>query len=156
MIQVSGLKIKFGQRAIIDGIDFASARGKTVAVMGKNGSGKSTLLKALAGLIDIAEGTVLINGASRQDVAVRSVHRMCEKREAGTIRLAYVFQKGGLFDSMNVFDNTAFGLVRMGADPEDVRERVLSSLKRVGLAGSENKLPSELSGGMQKRVGIAR
>ena len=70
--------------------------------------------------------------------------------------VAYVFQKGGLFDSLDVFENVAFGLRRRGVDEDRIRGIVESSLARVGLAGSESKLPSELSGGMQKRVGLAR
>ena len=146
MIKVNDLKIRLGEKTIIDGIDFETEKGKTLAVMGKNGSGKSTLLKALAGLVAPSAGSVVIDG--------RDISEPFQKSEQPN--LAYVFQKGGLFDSMNVFDNTAFGLVRMGTAEELIQERVLASLQRVGLKGSEHKLPSELSGGMQKRVGIAR
>jgi phospholipid/cholesterol/gamma-HCH transport system ATP-binding protein len=140
MIQLSGINITFGSKTIIDGIDLSVAKGETVAVLGKNGAGKTVLLKAVAALLPITNGRILING---QEIS------------AG-INLAYVFQKGGLFDSMNVFDNTAFALVRMGLDTEEIYERVMAALRRVGLKDSAQKLPSELSGGMQKRVGLAR
>lgn len=146
MIKVSDLKIQLGGKTVIDGIDFEVERGKTLAVMGKNGSGKSTLLKAVAGLVASNAGSITVNG--------RDVSESLQKTELPN--LAYVFQKGGLFDSMDVFDNTAFGLVRMGVEEKLIQERVLASLQRVGLKGSERKFPSELSGGMQKRVGIAR
>jgi len=146
VIKADNLKIQLSGKAIIDGIDFEVEEGKTLAVMGKNGSGKSTLLKAVAGLVAPNVGSVTIE---RHDISEPS-------QESELPILAYVFQKGGLFDSMDVFDNTAFGLVRMGLAEEIIQERVMASLSRVGLKGSERKLPSELSGGMQKRVGIAR
>ncbi|MCL2025324.1 MAG: ATP-binding cassette domain-containing protein [Leptospirales bacterium] len=146
MIKVTGLEIRLSGKAIITGIDFEVGEGKTLAVMGKNGSGKSTLLKAVAGLVAPDAGSITING-----------HGISEPfQESELPTLAYVFQKGGLFDSMDVFDNTAFGLVRLGVAEEIIQERVMVSLSRVGLKGSERKFPSELSGGMQKRVGIAR
>ncbi|MBN2158490.1 MAG: ATP-binding cassette domain-containing protein [Spirochaetes bacterium] len=153
MIQARDLVIAFDGRTIIDGIDFTVPEGSTLVLMGKNGSGKSVVLKALSGLIEY-RGAIEINGTD-----IRELYR--DRYMAGTddinrFRIAYVFQKGGLFDSMNVFDNVAFGLRRMSVDEQSVDKMVVNSLARVGLRGSENKLISELSGGMQKRVGLAR
>ena len=153
MIEANGLKVAFGSKTVIDGIDMFAEKGKTLVVLGKNGSGKSVLLKAAAGLVDATEGGIRIGGIDASDIFGSQKKHL---DNANDVRVAYVFQKGGLFDSMNVFDNTAFGLVRMGMEPAQIEERVLAALKRVGLEGSAEKLPSELSGGMQKRVGIAR
>lgn len=152
MIELKELKVAFGNQTIIDGIDISIAKGETLAILGKNGSGKSVLLKAIAGLLDISGGSIHI-GAKDTD---ENLNEDTKGGDAKKNRLAYVFQKGGLFDSMNVFDNTAFGLVRTAVDAEQTKQRVLAALRRVGLEGSGEKLPSELSGGMQKRVGIAR
>lgn len=133
MIRAENLRIAFDGREVISDFSLTVEQGETVALLGKNGAGKTVLLKAIAGLINTASGSVAADG-----------------------RVAYVFQKGGLFDSMDVFDNTAFGLARMKLNEEEIRRRVEAALERVDLKGSEHKLPSELSGGMQKRAGIAR
>jgi len=154
MIKVRNLRISFNGRPIIENADFDVPAGSTVVLMGKNGSGKSVILKTIAGLIPEFTGEISINGTD-----IREFYRNREKmsgHRAGEFRLAYVFQKGGLFDSMNVYDNVAFGLTRTLIDAKTLHDRVSSSLERVGLAGSEGKLPSELSGGMQKRAGLAR
>ena len=153
MIEANGLKVAFGSKTVIDGIDMFAEKGKTLVVLGKNGSGKSVLLKAAAGLVEATEGSIRIGGIDASEIFGSQKKHLVN---ANDVRVAYVFQKGGLFDSMNVFDNTAFGLVRMGMETAQIEERVLAALKRVGLEGSAEKLPSELSGGMQKRVGIAR
>jgi phospholipid/cholesterol/gamma-HCH transport system ATP-binding protein len=153
VIRVHNLRIAFGGKTIIDGIDLEVPEGGVLALMGKNGSGKSVILKALSGLIDY-QGTIELNG-----IDIRELYRDRFNIASGAtkrFRVAYVFQKGGLFDSMDVFDNVAFGLKRLGADDETIEKAVLASLARVGLRGNERKLPSELSGGMQKRVGLAR
>ncbi len=153
MISVKDLRIAFDGRTIVDGIDLFVPEGKTLVLMGKNGSGKSVILKALSGLIDYG-GTIEING-----VDIRELYRDRYRVIGDALqqfRIAYVFQKGGLFDSMNVFDNVAFGLRRMNIGEESIETMVVNSLARVGLRGSEGKLISELSGGMQKRVGLAR
>lgn len=153
MISIKGLRISFSGTTVIDGVDLHVPEGKTLVLMGKNGSGKSTILKALSGLIDY-DGSIEINGTD-----IRELYRdryNTGAHGAAPLRIAYVFQKGGLFDSMNVFDNVAFGLRRLGADSPSVEKRVAESLARVGLKGNELKAISELSGGMQKRVGLAR
>ncbi|MBN1496650.1 MAG: ATP-binding cassette domain-containing protein [Spirochaetes bacterium] len=153
MIKVKGVRVKFGDKTVIDGIDLHVPEGKTLVIMGKNGSGKSTILKALSGLIDY-EGTIEIKGTD-----IRELYRdrySSGARSESPLRVAYVFQKGGLFDSMNVYDNVAFGLRRLGLDEANVEKRVADSLARVGLKGNDLKSISELSGGMQKRVGLAR
>lgn len=145
MITIHDLRVCFNDRPVLDGVNLEVPSGELLVLMGKNGSGKSVLLKAVAGLIDGYEGLIRVDGSD-----IRSL------REAGPLSLAYVFQRGGLFDSMNVFDNVAFGLRRRKIDEVSVEKAVVEALNRVGLAGSEVKLPSELSGGMQKRVGLAR
>ncbi len=154
MISVEDIIVAFGRKVVLDGITLEVPEGKTMVVLGKNGAGKSVLLKTVAGLVDLYGGGITINKKSIDDFYHgRESHH---QESLDDFRVAYVFQKGGLFDSMNVFDNVAFGLRRMGVDEEEVQGRVLSSIARVGLSGSEMKLPSELSGGMQKRVGLAR
>jgi phospholipid/cholesterol/gamma-HCH transport system ATP-binding protein len=154
MIAVTGLRIAFEGKIVIDGIDFSVEEGKSLVLVGKNGSGKSVILKALAGLIDDYSGSIEING---QDIkSLYSDRYSIGTDDLNRFRIAYVFQKGGLFDSMNVFENIAFGLRRMDVDESSIQDIVTNSLARVGLSGSEEKLPSELSGGMQKRVGLAR
>jgi phospholipid/cholesterol/gamma-HCH transport system ATP-binding protein len=150
MISIRGLRVAFGDQTIIDGIDLEVAKGSTHVILGMNGSGKTVLLKCVAGLIGNYSGEISING---QDIKQR--HKSADGLEHG-IHPAYVFQRGGLFDSMSVFDNVAFGLRRIGYSEDEVRKRVLSVLARVGLQGEEDKAPRELSGGMQKRAGIAR
>ena len=153
MIRVKDLRISFNAKTIVDGIDFSVPEGSTLVLMGKNGSGKSVILKALSGLIDYS-GTIEINGTDIRDLYRDRYHAGPEGSRR--FRIAYVFQKGGLFDSMNVFDNVAFGLRRMSVDEESIETMVVNSLSRVGLKGNEDKLIAELSGGMQKRVGLAR
>lgn len=154
MISIKNLSVFFFNRAVIDDISFQVNQGETLAIMGKNGSGKTVILKAIAGLIPDYNGEITIDEKNIHDIFNRkSRHLDTEYRHC---IMSYVFQKGGLFDSISVFDNTAFGLRRMGIPEEEVSERVISAIERVGLKGAENKLPSELSGGMQKRVGIAR
>ncbi len=154
MISVENLSVSFAGRVIIDDVSFQVNQGETVVIMGKNGSGKSVLLKSIAGLINEYQGQIQING-----IDIKELFRRTGKASKNEIRdcvMAYVFQKGGLFDSVNVFDNTAFGLRRMGIAEDEIFKRVNAAVERVGLKGAGSKLPSELSGGMQKRVGIAR
>jgi len=154
MISVKNLSVFFLNRTVIDDISFQVTKGETLAIMGKNGSGKTVILKTLAGLISDYNGEIRLNEQNIKDIFNR--RRKILNAEDRHCIMSYVFQKGGLFDSITVFDNTAFGLRRMGIPEDEVYERVISAIERVGLKGTENKLPSEISGGMQKRVGIAR
>jgi phospholipid/cholesterol/gamma-HCH transport system ATP-binding protein len=150
MIKVENLSISFEKKIILNNIRLNIAAGETMVIFGKNGSGKSVLLKAIAGLIQNYNGIIKIN-----DTDIKQLYNNRSTHE-DDFKVAYVFQKGGLFDSMNVFENVAFPLRRKGLAEIEIQERVIYSLKRVGLSGNEQKLPSELSGGMQKRVGLAR
>jgi len=154
MISVKDLSISFEDNVIIDDISFHVERGETLVVMGKNGSGKSVLLKSLTGLIAGYKGAIEIDGTDINTLFSQRGNPL--KHETSACIVSYVFQKGGLFDSLNIFDNTAFGLRRMGIIENEVTQKALAAIERVGLKGSEEKLPSELSGGMQKRAGLAR
>lgn len=147
MIEVKDLVVDFGAGAVLDGVEFAVREGETVVVMGKNGCGKSVLLKTIIGLIAPSGGEVFVQGVSPIEML---------KRDERPVEMGYVFQKGGLFDSMSVFDNVAFPLRRRKIPESEIASTVFEVLERVGLAGNESKFPSELSGGMQKRVGLAR
>jgi len=151
MIDIKNLTITFEERAVLNGIDLNVGEGETLVLAGRNGSGKSVLLKIVAGLIQGYGGSVKIKNSD-----IRDRYSSGRAADPDSFKIAYVFQKGGLFDSMSVFDNTAFGLRRMGLGEDEVSSRVFTVLERVGLKGSENKLPSEISGGMQKRAGLAR
>jgi phospholipid/cholesterol/gamma-HCH transport system ATP-binding protein len=152
MIQLRGLKKRFGSQIVLDGVDFDVLEGETVALMGPSGTGKSVLLKHIIGLIKPDAGTVLVDDKDvshlkRQDLAELRTH------------IGYVFQNGALFDSMDVAEN-----IRLGISDEDryndleyVGERVKQCLGLVNLQPEVAlKYPAELSGGMRKRVGIAR
>ncbi|MFA5519327.1 MAG: ATP-binding cassette domain-containing protein [Spirochaetota bacterium] len=152
MIDVSNLHISFDTRDVLNGVFLDVNAGETLVLMGRNGSGKSVFLKIIAGLIKNYSGTVKINGNDINGIYSPEGF----DKSYSEIKIAYVFQKGGLFDSMSVFDNTAFGLRRLGFNEDEIFSRVDSVLDRVGLKGSEYKLPSEISGGMQKRAGLAR
>lgn len=154
MISVKNLSVSFNGKTVIDDVSFEVGRGETLVLLGKNGSGKSVVLKAIAGLLSQYKGFVSIGGINVDELYISGLKQTLN--DSGGITLSYVFQKGGLFDSIDVFDNTAFGLRRMGLSESETAERVTAAIERVGLKGSERKLPSELSGGMQKRVGIAR
>jgi phospholipid/cholesterol/gamma-HCH transport system ATP-binding protein len=152
MINIADLSISFNGRNVLNGVDFKVDSGETMVLMGRNGCGKSVLLKIVAGLIKGYSGKIIIDGNDIKD------HPGIEgpPDKSAVIKTAYVFQKGGLFDSMSVFDNTAFGLRRLGFSEEEILKKTAVVLERVGLKGSEYKLPSEISGGMQKRAGLAR
>jgi phospholipid/cholesterol/gamma-HCH transport system ATP-binding protein len=134
---------------VLRGIDLAVARGETLGLCGPGASGKSVLLKVLAGLTAPDEGSVTVDG---QELSGASEDQLMAIRA----RIGMLFQNNALFDFMTVGENVAFPLVRRGAPREEIEPRVASCLRAVGLAGSESKLPSQLSGGMRKRVGIAR
>lgn len=151
MISVANLHVSLSGREIIKEISFDLHSGETLVLMGKNGAGKSVLLKVIAGLIPDFSGEVKVKGE-----LVHPGKGGVKPYSGNNPATAYVFQKGGLFDSMNVFDNAAFGLRRMELNEAEVESRVLTALERVGLKGNEKKYPSDLSGGMQKRVGLAR
>jgi phospholipid/cholesterol/gamma-HCH transport system ATP-binding protein len=152
LIELIGVRKRFGQQVVLDGVDFVVQDGETVALLGPSGTGKSVLLKHIVGLIHQDSGTVRVDG---REVSKLKREELRELRST----IGYVFQNGALFDSMSVFEN-----IRLGITDEDqyrdmayCRERVERCLKLVNLTpDSALKYPAQLSGGMRKRVGISR
>ena len=145
-LQVRGLRKSFAGQEVLRGLDFEVKPGEIFVIMGPSGSGKSVLLKQLIGLEPPDAGEILINGESIQSPEF-----------AGKYRLALVFQSGALFNSLTVGENVGLYLSEHRLKPpEEIARIVAEMLEAVGLKGTEDKMPSELSGGMKKRVAIAR
>ncbi len=149
MIRLDNVYKAFGPRSILNGVDLDVPDGRNTAIIGISGSGKSVTLKCIIGLLRPEAGRVIVD-----DEVVGELDR--DGLGSLRARIGYVFQFAALFDSMTVRDNLALGLVRRGFDDAEIETRVRDSLNVVDLAGTEEKLPAELSGGMRKRVGIAR
>jgi phospholipid/cholesterol/gamma-HCH transport system ATP-binding protein len=150
MVHLEKVTMAFGDRVVLDAVELKVPRGKITVVMGGSGSGKSTILKLIVGFIFPSAGKIWIDG---QDVLKLTRDRRVEVQKS----IGMSFQYSALFDSMTVFDNVAFPLrehTRL-TEPE-IGERVAAMLERLGLPGIEDKMPSDLSGGMKKRVGVAR
>jgi phospholipid/cholesterol/gamma-HCH transport system ATP-binding protein len=140
----------FGKNAIYEGLDLVIRKGEVLTILGGSGSGKSVMLKMILGLIQPDAGRVIVLG---EDITGRDDRRMLPVRR----RIGMVFQYAALFDSLTVFENLAYPLVERGMDDEaELRARVADALQMVDLAGTEEIMPAELSGGMRKRVGLAR
>lgn len=150
LIEIRGLKKAFGSKIVLDGIDLDIYQGESFVVIGGSGTGKSVLIKCILGLLQSDEGTIKIDG---QDLATLS------KKERFEIlkRVGMLFQGGALFDSMPVWRNISFGLISQGMMRESARKIAMERLKDVDLDSSVADIyPAELSGGMQKRVALAR
>ena len=151
IVSLRGVSMRFGAQTVLAGIDLDIFPQDTLCVIGESGCGKTVLLKLIVGLLKPTTGDVLFENAPLHKLSERELTRL-------RLRVGFLFQQAALFDSLNVFDNVAFGLRAKGGVTEPdivakVRERVLE----VGLpASSEAKMPAELSGGMRKRVGLAR
>jgi phospholipid/cholesterol/gamma-HCH transport system ATP-binding protein len=149
MILLENLTKSFGARTILNGLTLEVPDGQNTVIIGASGAGKSVTLKLIVGLLEPDDGRVLVDDQPVHDM---DRDQLTELRG----RIGYVFQFAALFDSMTVAENIRLGLVKRGFDHEVIRERVTESLSVVDLAGTEDKYPAELSGGMRKRVGIAR
>jgi phospholipid/cholesterol/gamma-HCH transport system ATP-binding protein len=150
MISVIGLHKSFGDKDVLNGMNLEVMRGESLVLVGGSGAGKSVFIKHLIGLLQPDEGHVVVDGV---DLTLASPEAVLELRK----RFGMSFQEGALFDSMTVFDNIAFPIRRhTDKSPEDVTARVRECLELVRLPGIEDKMPSELSGGMRRRVGFAR
>jgi phospholipid/cholesterol/gamma-HCH transport system ATP-binding protein len=149
-IRVRGLRKSFGNQKVLDGIDLEVATGETVSVLGQSGTGKSVLLKILIGLQQPDSGSICIHG---RDIAGLSRKELNEIRK----KIGFLFQNSALYDSLTVEENVAFPLEHLGEMTLVERKRhVRELLSTVGLKEGFDKLPSQISGGMQKRVGLAR
>lgn len=150
MIQLKGVEKSFGKQRVLQGVDLEIPTGKLTTIIGPSGEGKSVLLKHMIGLLRPDRGEVWVDDieiSHLKDKALNEVRK----------RFAMLFQSAALFDSMNVFDNVAFPLREKGlASESDLPRMVDGMLERVGLINMGHKFPSELSGGMKKRVGLAR
>jgi phospholipid/cholesterol/gamma-HCH transport system ATP-binding protein len=150
MIEARNLHKRFDEQPVLDGISFRIENGESVAIIGRSGCGKSVLLKHLIGLLKPDAGDVLIDGENIVPMDERQLLNVRRK-------FGMVFQGAALFDSMTVEENVAFALRRNTRLPEaEIARRVAKILAVVDLSGTENKSPAELSGGMRKRVGLAR
>lgn len=150
MITLNQLSYRVDGKSVLRRLDLQIEQGETFAVMGMSGVGKSTLLKCIGGLVQPTSGQVIVDGI---DLLGLRESRLREVRR----KMGMVFQYAALFDSLTVFENVAFGLRRhRRMTEEELRVAVVEKLALVGLSGTENLMPAQLSGGMQKRVGLAR
>jgi phospholipid/cholesterol/gamma-HCH transport system ATP-binding protein len=150
MIEIRNLYKAFGSQMILNNLNLTIKRGETKAIIGRSGVGKSVLLKNIVGLIRPDSGSIKINGVEVTNLNEKEYNRL-------RMEIGLVFQGGALFDSMSVADNVAFVLNEfMTLDKKTTRERVRDSLALVGLKDVEDMMPSQLSGGMRKRVSLAR
>ena len=150
IIEIVDLHKSFGEQKVLDGVNLEIEEGKTTVVIGRSGGGKSVLLKHIIRLLEPDSGHVFIDGT---DVTVLNDKALNEIRK----KFGMLFQEAALFDSMTVGENVAFPLKEQTKmKDEEIKKIVADRLKAVGLHGVEDKMPSELSGGMKKRVGLAR
>ncbi len=150
MIEARDLKKSFGSQTVLDGVNLRIGEGESVVIIGSSGGGKSILLKHLVGLMRPNSGEVIIDG---ENIVRMDERRLIDVRH----KFGMLFQGAALFDSMSVAENVGFALSReKNLAPAELNRRVSEALEMVELPGIENKKPSELSGGMRKRVGLAR
>jgi phospholipid/cholesterol/gamma-HCH transport system ATP-binding protein len=149
VIVLNDLTKSFGPKRVLEGVTLDVPDGENTVIIGYSGSGKSVTLKCIVGLIEPDGGQVVVDGVVVQEM---SREELADLRG----RIGYVFQFAALFDSMTVAENIALGLAKRGLDQDTIAERMAESLGVVELSGTEDKYPAELSGGMRKRVGIAR
>lgn len=150
MIQIKGLHKSFGENEVLRGLDLEIETGEALVVMGRSGCGKSVLLKIMMGILEPDAGTVIIDGVDLFSLAPRELDQF-------RLKLGMLFQGAALFDSLTVRENVGFSLYEhTQLPPEVIAEKVKEKLRLVGLEAIEELRPSALSGGMKKRVGLAR
>jgi len=149
VIEFHDLHKGFGPKAVLTGLTLSVPDGETMVIIGYSGSGKSVALKHIVGLLHPDAGDVIVDGRAVSTLDRAGLTAL--RRDIG-----YVFQFAALFDSMSVTENVALGLRRRALDDDEIAERVREALALVDLTGSDERYPAELSGGMRKRVGIAR
>ncbi|MFZ3230895.1 MAG: ABC transporter ATP-binding protein [Pseudobdellovibrio sp.] len=150
IIEVQDFKKSFGEKVVHNGVTFYVKKGECLGLVGGSGTGKSVLLRSLIGLEKPDSGKILING---QEASLFTELQWQQVRK----KVAYAFQGGALFDSMTVFENLSYPLLEHTTLTSlEIKNKILKQLEEFGLAGSDKLYPNELSGGMQKRVGLAR
>ncbi|MAX41016.1 ATP-binding cassette domain-containing protein [Gimesia sp.] len=151
VIELRNVSRQFGTQQVLRDVSFGVRRGETLVVIGESGCGKSVTMKMIMNLLQPSEGDILWNGRSIADRSARELHR-------DRLRIGYLFQGAALFDSLSVYENVAFGLKQnTRLKTEDIDQIVVERLREVGLSESiSQKKPAQLSGGMKKRVGLAR
>jgi len=148
-IACEGVRLGFGEADILCGVSFRVAPRETLMLLGESGTGKTVLLKLIAGLLKPDAGSILVLG---RDITAMSEPELLDFRR----QIGFVFQEGALFDSLSVAENVAYRLREEDADPEEIEARVRETLRFVEMEAAIDKLPGELSGGMRRRVSIAR
>ncbi|MDQ1592302.1 MAG: phospholipid/cholesterol/gamma-HCH transport system ATP-binding protein [Pyrinomonadaceae bacterium] len=148
-IEFRDVHLAFDDRKVLDGLSFTVARGETKIILGGSGCGKSTTIKLVLGLLKPDAGQILVNG---EDITHYTEAEMMRVRK----NFGMVFQEGALFDSLSVYENVAYRLHEQGIPEDDVEQEVRRMLRFVNLEDAIDKMPAELSGGMRRRVGIAR
>jgi phospholipid/cholesterol/gamma-HCH transport system ATP-binding protein len=150
LVRIRGLRFRHGPRIVFDGVDLDIRRGSVTAVMGPSGTGKTTLLKLISGQLRPDGGTIEVDGEPVQALGQAALFRLRR-------RMGMLFQSGALLTDLSVFDNVAYPLrEHTNLSPSMVRKLVLLKLEAVGLRGARDLMPSELSGGMARRVALAR
>lgn len=150
LIKIENLSKRFGEKVILDNISLNVLQGENLVVFGQSGTGKSVLLKCIIGLLEPDDGNIFIKG---KDITTLSIKKMNEIRK----HTGFLFQGAALYDSMTVRENLEFPLKRhIAISDEEAYEKVLHTLELVSLKEAVDKMPSELSGGMKKRIGLAR
>src|SRR5215469_637170 len=150
LVQVESLRKSFGKQVVLKGISLEVGQGETLSVLGRSGTGKSVLLKLIIGLHKPDSGSIRVNG---EDVTKLTLKELNEVRK----KVGFLFQQAALYDSLTIEENVSFPLRRhSNLSDEESRKRVRELLASVGMEEDAHKLPGELSGGMQKRVGLAR
>jgi len=148
-IEFRDVHLSFDGKKILNGVSFTVRRGETKIILGRSGGGKSTTIRLVLGLLKPDSGQILIDG---EDITHYTEEEMMSVRQ----KIGMIFQEGALFDSLSVYENVAYRLIEQGVDEETCEKEVRRMLRFVDLEDAIDKMPSELSGGMRRRVGIAR
>ncbi|MDR0398204.1 MAG: ABC transporter ATP-binding protein [Endomicrobium sp.] len=150
MIKVDNIYKRFGVKTVLNGVSLDVRSGETLVIIGSSGVGKSILLKNIIGLVKPDSGFIEVDGVNITNCSLEELHETRKK-------IGYVFQESALFDSLNIFENVAFGLKNLTSlSKSEIKQRTKQCLSMVGLENVEHLNPSGLSGGMKKRVGLAR
>lgn len=148
-IEFRNVFLSFDDKKILNGVSFTVRRGETKLILGRSGGGKSTIIRLILGLLKPDSGQILIDG---EDITANSEQEMMPVRQ----KIGMVFQEGALFDSLSVYENVAYRLREQGVEEDEIELEVRRMLQFVDLEDAIDKMPIELSGGMRRRVGIAR